>query len=612
MKYSIENMKKLINSLSNIPDNIIEGSLLKYIIRVGEYEIEKIKNYEIINMLQYSNNDIVRTFYEYEFPIDLEVIVDFFEALLAKDNVTENGIVFTPMYISDYIVSNAINYIGGYREDVKIMDPGCGCGIFLISAIKFIHENYEVPIRTIVKNNIYGIDLDPDNTRRCKFAISIFELITNGEINDNCISVIQGDSLKLDWDTEFKVKGYDVIIGNPPYVNTHDMQKSTAKFLKETFETTKTGVYNIFYAFIEHGIKYLSGNGVLSYIVPNNFLTIKSAQELRKMLKRDNYIKSILDFGDNMVFKPVRTYNCIIKVSKTPANDNLQYYVMPKSECIKLELDKFTFNYLPTSKLDDHGWHLVDSKTMENIKKIESQFYSIKPFIRTGIATLRDAVYIVDHDKNGYYKLVNNTRYNIEEGAVKRLYKIPELKNNETIEKSCRYIIFPYKKGIEGFEILLESELKELYPNTFEYLLTQKEELASRDKGNPKVPVWYAYGRTQGLNKYGYKLLFPTFANTPNFTLVEDEYALFCNGYAVFENNYIDLTTLNRILNSKIMEYYVNNTSYSIEGGYYCYQKKYIERFSLPLFSEDEIKKIQDMTDKELNEYLIGKYNLNL
>lgn len=612
MKLSVESIEGLLKSFNNIPNHVIEGSLIQYIIEAGNYKIEKIKNPEIISFLQSAQQDVVQKFHDANFPIDIEEIIDFFEALLTKDNVTENGIVFTPTYISDYIVSDSLKYIGGYRNNIKIIDPSCGCGIFLISSIKYIHENYGIPIDAVVKSNIFGIDLDGDNIRRCKIAICLYQLISDGEITDLDLSLLaHGDSLKLNWNDRFGVNGFDVIIGNPPYVNTHDMKKSTAEFLKNTFKTTRSGVYNIFYAFIEHGIQYLTDSGVLSFIVPNNFLTIKSALDLRRMLQRNNYIKSILDFGDNMLFKPVRTYNCIIKVSKKKDNGDLYYYVMPPTENVIDEMKSLQFNTIPVSSLDENGWHLVDGKTRANLRKIESQFYSIKPYIRTGIATLRDNVYIVDCDDNGYYKVINNVRYDIESEVVKKLYKIPELKNGSE-GKSIKYIIFPYKKGDKGFEIIWEDELSQSYPNTYRYLLTQKDELLSRDKGNCRVPVWYAYGRTQGLNNYGRKLLFPTFSNTPRFVLIDDEDALFCNGYAIFENEYIELEVLSKILNSRIMEYYISHTSYAIEGGYYCYQKKYIEKFTVPFLSEKEMQDIKNMTEAEIDNFLVEKYDLAL
>ena len=137
-----------------------------------------------------------------------------------------------------------------------------------------------------------------------------------------------------------------------------------------------------------------------------------------------------------------------------------------------------------------------------------------------------------------------------------------------------------------------------------------KNELDSRDKGKANPVAWYAYGRTQGLNKYGKKLLFPTFTNVPQFMMVEDESALFCNGYGIFENDYLDLEELISVLNSKVMEYYVANTSYAIEGGYYCYQKKYIEKFSIPYFDEGERKLLRNGNKQDIDEMLLEKYGL--
>ena len=146
----------------------------------------------------------------------------------------------------------------------------------------------------------------------------------------------------------------------------------------------------------------------------------------------------------------------------------------------------------------------------------------------------------------------------------------------------------------------------------YKYLRAIKSILDSRDKGKPNKVSWYAYGRTQGLNKYGNKIVFPTFANYPKFMILNDEYALFCNGYAVFENDYLDLDILVKVLNSTIMNYYIQNTSYTIEGGYYCYQKKYIENFSIPLFSDEETDFIRENTQDKVNEFLIKKYNLSI
>ncbi len=523
-------------------------------------------------------NQIKEIVTQFSIDLDMEAVIYIFEALLEKENIIENGIVFTPEYIASFIVKNVFDNVSEWSEKLRIIDPGCGCGIFLITAIEYLKNRFHVRVKDIVLNNIYGIDLEPDNVRRCKKIMKMLVTLDGDEISESEISVINANSLKQNWNKTFHAEGFDFIIGNPPYVNTHDMNNETILFLKENFKTTQTGVFNIFYAFIEHGMQYLKTSGKMSFIVPNNFMTIKSAMNLRDYIQSNKALKQIIDFTDNMVFKPIRTYNCIIVLDKAE-NQAFQYAVLKKSDYPERLLERIEYNTMPLMRLDKNGWNLVDKKTYENLMKIENQVQTIKDFIRTGIATLRDNIYMVSKSEQGFYKIVDETRYEIESGLVKTIYKIPELKKGERLEDVCRYIIFPYIECEQGYKIIPENILREQYSDTYRYLRSRKEELDSRDKGKGNPVAWYAYGRTQRLNRYGKKLLFPTFTNRPKFMLVKDEEALFCNGYEIFENEYLDLEELMAVLNSKVMEYYVANTSYAIEEGIIATRKNILKGF---------------------------------
>ena len=543
------------------------------------------------------------------FPTDLENIIEFFESLLEEENKDENGIVFTPQYIAEYITAAAISQNDSILNTALFADPGCGCGIFLIAAAEALLPVTNKSIDSIIEDNIFGIDIDEDNVRRCKLVLQLLSAKHGGKYEEIRPNILCGDSLKTNWAAAFGVNAFDYIIGNPPYVNPHDMNKETVSFLKNTYATTQNGVFNIFYAFIEKGIEQLKPDGLLSFIVPNNFLTIKSALELREYLQTNAFIKRILDFGDNMVFRPVRTYNCIIQLSREK-HASFEYCVLSKTTDIESALSAASFSSMMIDDLDKNGWKLVDEKTRRNLRRIENQLIPIKSFIRTGIATLKDGVYLVEKDECGYYKVFDGKRLYIESGLVKPIYKVPELKLRNCIDDAKRFIIFPYVKSSAGYTLIDEATFAESYPHTYACLSMQREELDARDKGKGVAQGWYAYGRTQGLNKYGRKILFPTFANAPKFLLVDDEDALFCNGYAVFENDRYDLDILVKILNSRLMDYYVSNTSYSIEGGYYCYQKKYVERFSLPWFTEDDLAFIRSSSKSDLDDYLWNLYEL--
>ncbi|MCM1062309.1 MAG: N-6 DNA methylase [Eubacterium sp.] len=583
-------------SFSEIEDGVMRYCLNDYHCNDNYYDSKEAAEIEII--LRSINIET-----------DLETIIELFESLLEENNKDENGIVFTPQYIAEYIAANLFECLPEYNKNLSIIDPGCGCGIFLITAAEMISSRFNIGIDTVINNNIYGIDIDKDNARRCALVLRLLCAKHGCHYQAVSPNILCRDSLKCNWAEEFGLQSFDYIIGNPPYVNPHDMNKETVKYLKATFSTTRNGAFNIFYAFIEYAMSFLSMQGLLGYIIPNNFLTIKSALELREYLQVYRLPKRILDFGNNMVFKPVRTYNCIIILSKQNGEE-FEYCTMEKAEDIKKRLSTLSYDKMSYDSLDKNGWKLVDQVTFRNLRKIESQMISIKEFIRTGIATLRNGVYLVECDSKGYFKQIRTQKVYIESGLVKPIYKIPDLKQHDNIDDAKRFIIFPYVKSKTGYTLIDERVFQSEFPLTYSCLSLQREELDSRDKGKGNSQGWYAYGRTQGLNKYGKKLLFPTFANKPKFLYVDNEDALFCNGYAVFENERYSLDVLQRILNSRLMDYYVSNTSYSIEGGYYCYQKKYVERFSIPWLSENDIEFILNASECELDEFLWNYYDL--
>lgn len=594
-KYNVIKKSVSLYSDSSIELGIMNYALLSY-------------NYARINNLNEEANAVEALLTKVNLPTDIETIIELFEVLLDQNAKDANGIVFTPKYIADYIVEQLLAEVNNLSSSFSIVDPACGCGIFLVSTLEYLHKKLGLSINDLLPF-VHGADVQEDNVRRCKLIIALL-CAKYGETINCEADIVCMDSLKINWHIAFHTKTIDYILGNPPYVNPHDMNAETAEFLRKSFLTTKSGTFNIFYAFIECAFKHLSDHGKIGFILPNNLLTIKSASDLRLFLQKNKYVKSILDFGRNMIFKPIRTYNCIVILDREP-KDMFTYSVMEKDDNIEEALYNLQFLTMPIESLDKNGWKLVDQKTRSNLSRIENQDVQIKNFIRTGIATLKDKVYFVYKDDIGFFKSIDNVKHYVEPQLIKPIYKVPELKKHDTTDDIKRFIIFPYVKTESGYQLIDETVFRTEYPLTYECLSLQRDELDARDKGKGISHGWYAYGRTQGLNKYGKKLLFPTFANKPKFILVSDEDSLFCNGYAVFENEYFNLSLLEKILNSEIMDYYVRNTSYSIEGGYFCYQKKYIERFSIPFLTPSEQEFILTAPQRDVNKFLIAKYNLS-
>ncbi|WP_314340238.1 Eco57I restriction-modification methylase domain-containing protein [Leptotrichia wadei] len=580
------------------------------------YEIENGIMYFYLSKLGYKKNEYISEnskkislILNNDLDSNLETIIDVFENLIDTETKSENGMVFTPYYIAEYICKNVFSDLNNFNLNVNIIDSSCGCGIFLFSAIEILMKKFKTNVDVIIENNIFGIDINEDNVRRTKLILKLISAKYGGDYKNLKTNIVCDDGLICNWNEKFNVNSFNYIIGNPPYINSHNLNGIVIKNLKDNFETTKKGVTNIFYAFIEYATNFISSDGKLGYIIPNNFLTIKSAYNFRSFLTNNKLLDCIIDFGENMIFKPIRTYNCILILSKKK-QDYFLYSNVEKTNNIEKSLNEINFDKMKLEQLDNNGWKLVDKTVYNNIKKIESNEVTIKDFIRTGIATLRDSVYLVEKDESGYYKKYNGKKIYIEKEIIKPIYKVSKLKLCNDVNLSKKYIIFPYVKENGKYILMKEKILLNKYPKAFFILDKMKDELNLRDKGKGSAYGWYAYGRTQGLNKYGKKLLFPTFSDKPKFTYIKEKDSLFCNGYAVFENNVYELEIIQKILNSDVMDYYIKNTSYSIEGGYFCYQKKYVENFSIPKLNQEEINFIKNCNIESLNKFLWIKYNL--
>lgn len=545
-----------------------------------------------------------------------DIIIDM-ELLIPSNDKKTNGAFFTPSYIVDYI----INHISPKESD-KIADVSCGSGAFIIGAIKYLKLKYNKPLNLILRENIYGADILPYNVRRTKMLIMLYALSINEIVKESDINILNIDSLKYNWDTSF-----DAIIGNPPYVKFQDLEDDTRNYLLNNWETTKFGTYNLYFAFFELGLKLLSNKGKLGYITPNNYFTSLSGECLRSYFQHNRCIESIVDFNSTKVFD-VQTYTAITFINKNQ-NEFIKFDRIAEQQIPQDFLKKVSFTNNSYDDLNVKKWRLLCGSERDNISKIENIGSPIGELfnICVGIATLKDEVYFIDPvtDDGAYFEFVKNGKnFKIEKEVTKPLVKISDMKSQDDVSKNQRRIIFPYEV-VSGKPVPIEElDMKDKYPMCYEYLNSVKDVLVNRGKGKHIYKPFYAYGRTQGLNRKGIKILTPTFSQYPRFLLDNQSDGFFTNGYGIYFyndnkslfSNPITLIensdVLLKILNSYVMHYYIKKTSVSIEGGYPCYQKNFIEKFSIPSLTENEISEIRELnTSNDIDNYLINLYHLN-
>ena len=552
----------------------------------------------------------------------IKELENYLELIIPNSDRKFNGAFFTPDYIIDFI----INEIQPKVNETNL-DPSCGCGAFLVGLTDYYKRTYNKSIKKIVNENIFGSDILEYNIHRTKLILTIFALQNGEQLKESDFNLYHQDSLRTTWKMSF-----DNIVGNPPYVKFQDLTDENRNHLAKHFTTVEGGTFNLYFAFFELGYKLIKATGKLGYITPNNYFTSLAGEALRKYFQRQKCVTRIIDFSHKKVFD-AQTYTAITFLSKQQ-NEAITY------DRIKDQQTPETFvtnangspNYL--ENLNVKKWRLLKTDEQQNIKTIETIGKPIgKLFdICVGIATLKDDIFFIDgnNKKNGcYIKTTYNGTFEIEKEVVKPVYKISDFRTQEEVEHNTRKIICPYyiKKGVAIS--IPENEFKKKFPKCYTYFLSEKENLLARDKGKVTFEPFFVWGRTQGLTRTGKKILNPTFSQHPRFLLVEEEEGFFTNGYGLYfreqENNGLfselinpitkleNIDVVQKILNSYVMDYYVSKTSVSIEGGYPCYQKNFIEKFTIPDLTQNEIDIIRNLSEiQDIDDFLIDKYQLKV
>lgn len=560
---------------------------------------------------------------------EIEELIEFFEFVISPKDKEVNGAVFTPEYIRAYIVKKTIeNQKNKNLAELIFGDVACGCGGFFKTITETIKRQTSKSYFEIYKYNIYGLDIQKYSIVRTEILLSLLAILNKEDCEEFHFNLFCGNALSFDWHTiptVSKNNGFDIIVGNPPYVGASKIDDETKSLLKN-WKVSKSGKADLYIPFFEIGMENLNSDGILGYITVNTFYKSLNGRSVRKYFSNNNFGVTIIDFGGEQVFRKRSTYTCLCLISKN--NSDSVKYVKSQSK----EIDSIkNSNYinLKYSELNDFdGWILVERKKKMLIDKIELTGKPLgKSFeIRNGFATLKNDIYVftpVRETEEFYFLVKDYVEYKIEKNICREAIKPNILKVAAEIENNTEKLIFPYK--IENVEINLFKEkkqslkiideitLKGKFPNTYKYLISQREILSRRDKGKKEYEKWYAYGRNQSLTISGFKLLLPYITNEPCFVFTDDQNLLFYNGYAIFSDSIEELAVVQKILMSSIFWFYIVNTSKPYVGNYFSVAKNYIKNFGICDLNEDEKLVLLNLDDpKKIDEFLLKKYDIEI
>jgi len=552
-------------------------------------------------------------------PFGMGEVIQAFELAIPTAEQTINGAVYTPENIKEFIVQKTISKVKKGHESIIAGDISCGCGAFLFTLAKRLHSETGKSYQEIFKQNLFGLDISSSSIERTKILLSLLAITEGEDEKEFSFNLFVANALSFDWLKEVpaikKNKGFDLIVGNPPYVRAKNLQVATKKLLGN-WSVTKSGNPDLYIPFFEIGQKYLQPDGILGYITVNSFFKSVNARALRTYFKEKLADLKIIDFGHEKIFGSKSAYTCICILSNKPSKS----IAFAKSSSSQLEnIKEADFHKISYESVNSHkGWVLNNPTIIDNINKIENCGPSLDDLyvIKNGIATLSNDIYIfrpIRETKHLFIFRKNDKEYKIEKGICRDIIKPNILKHEHEIEQIKEKLIYPYTNGDKPLRLIDDDHFQSNYPKAYSYLSDFRKELLQRDKGNGDYGAWYAFGRTQALIDNGYKLMFPYMAKEPHFVYTDQKNMLIYCGYAIFSESEDELLLLKKILQSRVFDYYIKHTSKPYSAGYFSYAKNYVKSFGVCALNDKEKNFLVTTTNKsQIDQFLEKKYNVNL
>ena len=399
----------------------------------------------------------------------------------------------------------------------------------------------------------------------------------------------------------FGVKdGFDIVIGNPPYLRIQGIRDSNPKLADTLTKIYKSasGSFDLYVVFVERALQIVKANGVVNFIMPTKWTNAAFGKGLRQVLSDKSAANKIIYFGAYQVFD-ASTYTGIQFFKAN--SDELAYYELDRDLKSNDELSDYLQSLTSTNgtlisnnKLASDIWTLTAGGTSKIIDKLNLQPRRISDIfekIFQGLATSKDDVYFLyncaDEGNHiiGFSKQLDKS-IKIERGFVKPLLKGEDVHRYDNIATN-RVVVFPYKLENGNAELYKEDEIKNQFPLAYAYLKECESILRDREKGRLKNDTfWYRYIYPKNLVLFAHeKLVAPEISMGGNFSF--DINGRFYSTTKVY--GYIKKESIKEsyffwlgLFNSKLFWYFIQQTGYVLRGGYFTFKTNYILPFPVP------------------------------
>ena len=497
--------------------------------------------------------------------------------------------------------------------------------------------------KRILLNNLYGVDIDANAVEVTKLSLLLKVLenensetlnrqiglwheraLPNLSDNIKCGNSLIGpdfydnqqvalfdeeEALRInvfDWQTEFPeifcplitrkdtkeiiddgFRGFDAVIGNPPYIRIQTMKEWAPKeveFYKEKYKAAKSGNYDIYVVFVEKALNLLNADRCVGFILPHKFFNSQYGESLRDLIASGKHLAKVVHFGDQQIFKGATTYTCLMFLDKSGA-ESCEFMKVEDLNAWRIG-EKSIEGEIPNEKITNKEWNFVVGKgasLFERLRLMPKKLGDVAD-IFVGLQTSADTVFLFkDSQKEKLPTIIVPSKelgksIEIESELLKTVVRSGEI--GRYWVNPTATVLFPYEI-IEGkFRLISESCFKSDFPKAWNYLLKNKRLLSEREHGKFKDIGWYQL-YPKNLDTWEKpKIMLPYMITRLSAYYDEDNY-YFVNvttgGFGLtIKIGFGSQKYITSLLNSKLLDWFMKKVSTTFHGGYFAANKQFL------------------------------------
>lgn len=501
----------------------------------------------------------------------------------------ELGGIYTPQYIASFFVRYLRSKVPPERFlNVSVVDPACGSGIFLRTAMEQKLLSSSIPLELVTEpafDSIFGVDIDQNAVAAARLSLSLLHLAAKQELPEN-VPIIHADAMEFFAVPSETYDRYDAVMVNPPFVRTELQSSLVREAIKKHADVGVRGKLDTYLAFLAFSIRVLRPGGFGCFVVPQSLLTSDKLKPMRDWILRQAWVHVVADLSAIRVFKAGVYVALLIVEKKSDANTTVPLVsVLRCQRDVGSALDEFLDgNQVRTSSyaifrsaqesLVRPTWSVPLPEETDLLEKLDAmprlnEFAVVRPGVITGAddVFLRDADHVPTGEEDIYANYMPDTmigRYSLPTETGKRM-------------------IYPYIDGISVDSTRMERD----FPETWEWLNRSRDKL-SRRKSAPNDPDdWWKPARPRVPREMlAPKVLVPKLFLLPRFGIDTSGKWVVSHSPVVLprfgERDVPQLYLLAALLNSTVAAWFIDLNGRKFGHGYNELGINLLRRFPMP------------------------------